>query len=64
MNSPSVLDYIQAHRKAILAAIGAVLVGIVDSATADAIIGGLDALLVLIVPNDEEAKAKVYRKRR
>jgi hypothetical protein len=62
--SPTFLDYISAHRKAILAAIGAVLVGIVDSATADAIIGGIDALLVLLVPNDDVARDRVYRRRR
>ncbi len=57
------LDYINAHRKAILAALGAVLVLIVDEETAQTVIAAVDALLVLLVPNDQGAVERVYHRR-
>jgi hypothetical protein len=57
------MDYINAHRKAIIAAIGALLVIFVDDATAQTIAAALDAVLVLAVPNDQAAVERVYRKR-
>lgn len=55
-------DYIAAHRKAILAAIGAVLIWFVDDATVDAVVATVDTLLVLLVSNDPAAVARVYRR--
>lgn len=56
-------DWLSAHRKAILAAIGAVAVLVVDEETAQSIIAFVDAALVLIVPNDQAAIDRVYRRR-
>jgi hypothetical protein len=54
------MDWISAHRKALLAAIGAVAVLFVDDNTAQQIIAFVDAALVLLVPNDQDAVARIY----
>lgn len=56
-----VLDLVAAHRKALLAGAGALLIQIVDSDTADWIVAGLDLLLVALVPNDGPASDRIYR---
>lgn len=56
------MDYLQAHRKAIVAAIAAVLVLVVDQETADKIVGAVGVLLTLLVPNDEGAIQRVYHR--
>lgn len=58
------LDLIRAHRKALLALAGALLIQFVDSETADWIVATLDTFLVVLVPNDQAASDRVYRKRR
>ena len=59
--APSVVDYINAHRKFILAAIAAVLVFFVaDTETADQIVVAANAILILFVPNSQSALEKVY----
>lgn len=57
-----ITTYIRAHRKALLAALSAVLILFLDSATTDEIVSGVGALLILIVPNDQAAVAAIYRK--
>lgn len=59
-----ILDLIHAHRKAILTALTAVLIQVVDADTADWIVAVVGTILTLAVPNDEDAKARVYRNRR
>ena len=54
--------YIRAHRKALLAALSAVLILFLDSATTDEIVSGVGALLILVVPNDQAAVAAFYRR--
>ena len=54
--------YIRAHRKALLAALAAVLILFFPSATVDEIVSIVGAFLVLIVPNDPAAVAKIYRR--
>jgi hypothetical protein len=53
-------DYINAHRKAILALVGLLAIQFLDSDTADWCILVADTILVLLVPNDVEAKARVW----
>lgn len=60
--APEFLDYIQAHRKALLALVAAVLVFVVDAESADRIIVAVNAVLILIVPNDQAAVARIYRR--
>ena len=57
------LDLIAAHRKAILTALTAVLIQVVDADTADWIVASVGTLLTLLVPNNEDAKRRVYRNR-
>ena len=54
------MAYINAHRKAILAAIGAILIWFVDEGTADAIIATVSTILLAIVPNDQVAVEQIY----
>jgi len=54
------MDWIRAHRKALLAAVGAVAILVVDSSTTDHIVAIVDAVLVLLVPNDEDAIDRIY----
>ena len=56
-------DYISAHRKGLLAALTAVLVLIVDAETADKVVGAVGVLLTVLVPNDQAAVERVYRRR-
>ncbi len=53
-------DYLTAHSKAILAAVGAVAVLIVDAETAQSIVAVAAAVLVFFVPNSQAAVARVY----
>lgn len=55
--------YVAAHRKAILVLVSLLAVQLVDSETADWLTVVAGTLLTLIVPNDPEAIAKVYRRR-
>ncbi len=57
------MDWISAHRKALLAAIGAVAILFVDETTTDHIIAVVDAALVLLVPNDQGAIDRIYGRR-
>lgn len=57
------LDFIRAHRKGILAALTAVLVLVVDAETADKVVGAVGLVLTIVVPNDQDAIERVYRKR-
>lgn len=61
---PALLDLIDAHRKVLFTALTAFLIQYVDNATADWIVTGVGIALTFLVPNDEEAKRRVYRKRR
>ena len=54
--------YIRAHRKALLAALAAVLILFFPSATVDEVVSIVGAFLILIVPNDQAAVARIYRK--
>lgn len=56
------MDWIRAHRKGLLAALTAVLVLVVDPATADKIIGGVGVLLTILIPNDPAAIDRLYRR--
>lgn len=60
--TPTLRDYIAAHYKAIIVAVGAVLVLVVDAETADKIIGALTIVLTIIVGNDPDAVDRVYRR--
>lgn len=55
-----VRDYIAAHRKALVVALGGVLILFVDKETADEIIGGVTLALTILVPNDAGATARIY----
>jgi len=57
-----VSTYVRAHRKALLAALAAVLILFFPSATVDEIVSIVGAFLVLVVPNDQAAVAAIYRK--
>jgi hypothetical protein len=57
-----ILDVIRAHRKLILAALTAILPQVVDGNTADAIIVAVGLILTGAIPNDEDAKRRVYRR--
>ncbi len=57
------MDWINAHRKALLAAIGAVAILVVDENTAQEIIAFVDAALVLLVGNDQAAVERIYGRR-
>lgn len=54
------MDWIAAHRKALLAALTAVLVLVVDQDTVDKIIGAVGVLSTWLIPNDEAAAARLY----
>lgn len=56
------MDYIAAHRKALLTALTAVLVLFLDADVAQTIAAALGTLLVLVVPNDQAATQRVYHK--
>ena len=56
------MDWLNAHRKVIIAAIGALLVIFIDEQTAQAIIAAIDAVLVGLIPNDQAAIDRVYRR--
>lgn len=58
----SLLDYVSAHRKAILTALTALLIQVVDADTVDWIVAAVGTLLTLLVPNNEDAKRRVYRR--
>jgi hypothetical protein len=60
----SVLDLVAAHRKALLTALTAVLIQVVDADTADWIVATVGTILTLLVPNSEDAKRRVYRNHR
>lgn len=60
----TIRDYIAAHRKALLVALGAVLVLVVDAEIADKIVGAVTLALTLVVPNDQDAIDRVYRRSR
>lgn len=64
MNLSHLLDLVAAHRKAILTGLGLLLVQWFDSETVDWIVVAVDTVLVGLVPNDERAKRRIYRKRR
>lgn len=60
-SGPGVLSYIRAHRKALLAALGALLILFLpDEDAVKEIVAIVDAILVLAVPNDEYEKARIY----
>jgi hypothetical protein len=54
------LDYINAHRKAIVAVVAALAVFFFDATTVDELAAAVGAVLVLLVPNDQVAVEKVY----
>lgn len=56
------MDWLSAHRKAILAAVAAVLILVVDQETADIIVAVVGSLLTLLVPNDQQAVNRIYHK--
>lgn len=56
-----VKDYINAHRKAIIAVVVAVFVLVVPGATPDMVAAFVGAVLTFLVPNDQAAVARVYR---
>lgn len=58
-------DYVNAHRKLLIALVGYVVVFFVsDTKTADFIVGGVDLALLLFVSNDQAAVERVYGRRR
>ena len=57
------MDFIRAHRKAIIAAVAGVLVIFLDADTAKEVAGGLGAALTWAVPNDAAAVERVYHRR-
>jgi hypothetical protein len=58
------MDWITAHAKAIIAAIGAVLILVLDQQTVDIIVGALTTLSVLLVPNNQPAVERIYHRDR
>lgn len=54
------LDYVRAHRKALLAALTGVLILFVDAETADEVIGAVGIVLTWLVPNDQQAVQRLY----
>ena len=57
---PTILDYIKAHAKVILAALTAILPQFIDGDTADAIIIVIGVMLTGGVPNSKESLALIY----
>jgi len=57
------MDWIDAHRKAILAAIGAVLILVLDENTTQEIVAIVDTILLFVVPNDQGAIDRIYHRR-
>lgn len=58
------LDYIRAHRKVLLTLAGLLAIQFLDSETADWVVATVDTLLVLVVPNDQAAVDRVWKKNR
>jgi hypothetical protein len=58
-----VKDYINAHRKALIAAVVAVVIVVAPDADADMIAAIVGALLTLLVPNDQVAIQRVYHRK-
>jgi hypothetical protein len=58
------MDWIRAHRKGLLAALTGVLLLVLDQESADKIAGAAGVLLILLVPNNQEAATRIYRRRR
>jgi hypothetical protein len=56
------LDLIRSHAKLVLAALTAILPQVVDGNTADALLVIVGLLLTYAVPNDEAARARIYRR--
>lgn len=56
--------WISAHYKALVVAVGAVLVLVVDSKTADEVVGALTIIGTVLVPNDPDAVDQVWHRRR
>lgn len=56
--------YVRAHRKAIIAAVTAIVVLIADAETADKVAGAVGLGLLIVVPNDQDAIRAVYHKGR
>ena len=56
------MDWINAHRKVLIAAIGAILVIFIDEQTAQAIIAAVHAILVGLIPNDQVAIDRIYHR--
>ena len=55
-------DYLNAHRKAIIAGVSLLLVQEVDSETADWIVSATGVFFTLITPNDRAAAFRIYKK--
>lgn len=64
MHPETILDFLAAHRKLIVAALTAVLPQLVHGNTADVLILVLGLLATGAVPNDEAARDRIYKKRR
>ena len=56
------LDLVHAHRKALLALLSVLLIQFVDQNTVDWIVAVAGTLLVGGVPNNEDAKRRIYRR--
>lgn len=55
-------DFIAAHRKAIIFAVAAIVVIFTDDNTAQEVAGIVGTVLGYLVPNDEMATKRIYRK--
>ena len=56
------MDWLNAHRKAIVFAVAAVVVIFTDDQTAQEVAGVVGTILGFLVPNDQEAVARIYKR--
>lgn len=56
------LDFIKAHRKTIVAAVAAVVVIFADDQTAQEVAAVVGTILGFLVPNDQDAIDRIYRR--
>lgn len=55
-----VKDWITAHVKGIVAAVGAVLILVIDQSQVDIVVGILTSIGVLLFPNNQAASQRIY----
>lgn len=55
-------DWVNAHRKALLAAVGAIVIIFADDATVTEVTTVVETVLLWLVPNDQDAIDRIYHR--